>query len=57
MELASDIEFYNSEYIRVYFKTGKGIYFKELKENTKENNFIEMMMSHVLKEITKSGKI
>lgn len=57
MELTSDIEFYNSEHIRVYFKTGKGIYFKELKEKTKESNFIEMMMNHVLKEIAKSGKL
>lgn len=57
MQLTSDIEFYNSEHIRVYFKTGRGIYFKELKEKTKENNFMEMMMNHVLNEITKSGKL
>lgn len=57
MELKSNIEFYNSEYIRVYLKTKKGIYFKELKEKTKENDFIEMMMNHVLEEITKSEKL
>lgn len=57
MRLTNDTKFYNSEYIRVYFKTEKGIYFKELKEDTKENDFIKMMMNHVLKEITQSGKL
>lgn len=53
MQLSNDIEFYNSNYIRVYLKTGKGTYFKELKEDTKENDFLKMMMNCVLKEISK----
>lgn len=57
MHLTNNIEFYNSEFIRVYLKTGKGIYFKELKDETKENDFIKMMMNHVLQEISKSGKL
>lgn len=57
MELTTNIEFYKSEHIRVYLKTGKGIYFKELKENTKENNFIKMLMNYVLNEIIKSRKL
>ena len=57
MEMTNDVEFYNSDYIRVYFKTGKGVYFKELKEATKENDFIKMMMNHVLKQIVKTGKL
>ena len=57
MELTNDVEFYNSDYIRVYLKTKKGIYFKELKEETKENNFLEMLMNHVLDEIAKTGKL
>lgn len=57
MELTDDVEFYNSDYIRVYLKTGQGIYFKELKETTKENDFIKMLMNHVLKEIAKTGKL
>lgn len=56
MKLTNDVEFYNSEYIRAYLKTKKGIYFKELKEETKENNFIKMMMNNVLSQITKTGK-
>lgn len=57
MEMTNDVEFYNSDYIRVYFKTGKGVYFKELKEAAKENDFIKMMMNHVLKQIVKTGKL
>lgn len=57
MELTDDVEFYNSDYIRVYLKTRKGIYFKELKETTKENDFMKMLMNHVLKEIAKTGKL
>lgn len=54
MELTNNVEFYNSNCIRVYLKTGKGIYFKELKEVTKENDFIKMMMDNVLNEIAKT---
>lgn len=57
MKLSKNVEFYNSDCIRVYLKTGKGIYFKELKEETKENNFIKMMMNDVLKEIFKTGTL
>lgn len=57
MELTDNVEFYNSDYIRVYLKTGKGIYFKELKETLKENEFIKNLLNHVLKEITKTGKL
>lgn len=57
MKSTNDIGFYDSEYIRTYFKTGKGLYFRELKDKTKENDFIKMMMNHVLKEITQILKL
>ena len=57
MELTDEVEFYNSDCIRVYLKTGKGIYFKELKETSKENDFIKMLMKNVLKEVTKIEKL
>lgn len=57
MELTNEVGFYNSDYIRVYLKTSKGVYFKELKESTKENDFIVMLMNNVLKEITKTKKM
>lgn len=57
MELTDDVKFYNSEFVRVYLKTAKGIYFKELKEETKENDFIKMLMNYVLKEISESGRL
>ncbi len=53
MELVKNTEFYNSEHIRAYLKTGKGIYFKELKDNSKECEFLKMMMNYVLSEIAK----
>lgn len=57
MNLTNDVVFYNSNHIRVYLKTGSGIYFKELKDESKVDDFIKMMMNHVLEEIVKSGKM
>lgn len=57
MTLTENVEFYNSENVRVYLKTKSGIYFKELKDNSnKENNFLIMLMNYVLVEITKQKK-
>lgn len=57
MALTNKLEFYNSENVRVYLKTGCGIYFKELKEENREDKFLLMLMNYVLKEITKIGKL
>jgi len=57
MILTNKIEFYNSEYVRVYLKTGCGIYFKELNEGIREDKFLLMLMNYVLTEITKTGKL
>ena len=58
MQLVDDFEFYNSENVRVYLKTQKGIFYKELddKEN-KINQFLQMLMNHVMAEIVKTGKL
>lgn len=57
MKLSNDIEFYNSDYIRVYLKTSKGVYFKELNKKTNENSFIKMMLDHVLNEIARMDQL
>ena len=57
MALTNKLEFYNSENVRVYLKTGCGIYFKELNEGSREDKFLLMLMNYVLTEITKTGKL
>lgn len=54
MVLTNKTEFYNSENVRVYLKTRRGIYFKELNEGIKEDKFLLMLMNFVLSEITKT---
>ena len=57
MVLTDKFEFYNSENVRVYLKTGCGVYFKELNEGSREDKFLLMLMNYVLAEITKLGKL
>jgi hypothetical protein len=58
MQHVKETEFYNSDNVRVYLKTGKGIFFKELsdKEN-KIDSFLLGMMNYVMKAISDSGGI
>lgn len=56
MERAENIEYYESKNVRVYLKTKKGIYFKELKENSREDKFLIMLMNHVLEAISKTKR-
>jgi len=53
MRLTSNIEFYESNNIRVYLKTSTGIYFKELNLENREDRFLNMLMENVLAEIAK----
>jgi len=55
MELTKDMDFYNSQYVRVYLKTEQGVYFRELCKNDKIDTFLQGMMNYVLDEITKTG--
>lgn len=56
MNLVKNTEFYNSDKVRAYLKTRKGIYFKELAGNCKEDEFLLGLMNYVLSEIGKSIK-
>lgn len=53
MQLTTEFEYYESENIRAYLKTSKGIYFKELNSLSKEDRFLEMLLNNVLMEITR----
>lgn len=54
MELITNTYYYESNYVRAYLKTGKGIHFKELDENSKEDKFLLMLMNYVLREIAEN---
>lgn len=53
MQLTSDIDFFECNSIRVYLKTSKGIYFKELNMKNREDRFLNMLLENVLAEIAK----
>ena len=58
MQLMTDIDFYNCDNVRVYLKTRKGIFFKELSDKEdKINKFLQMLMKHVMTEIVKTGEL
>ncbi len=52
MKITNNTDFYDSDKVRVYLKTKKGIYFKEL-EDSREDKFIKMLMENVLEKIIK----
>lgn len=56
MEIAENIDFYNSNKVRAYLKTRKGIYFRELAGNCKEDEFLLGLMNYVLHEIAESRR-
>ncbi len=51
MTLTQNTEFYNSDKIRVYLKTAKGIYFRELDGKTREDRFINMLLMRIMEKI------
>lgn len=53
MRLVDSYEFYNSENVRVYLKTRRGIFFREINEDSKEDRFLIMLMNNVLASISK----
>lgn len=57
MKLINDYEFFNSKSVRTYLKTGKGIYFKELKDNDKVDKFLLSLMNYVMTEISRTGEL
>lgn len=54
MCLTDNVEFYKSQNIRVYLKTRKGIFFKELLGDSKEDKFLLMLLDNLRKEISDS---
>lgn len=44
MKRTENTEYYESKNVRVYLKAKKGIYFKELKENSREDKFLMMLL-------------
>lgn len=53
MQLVDDYSYYKSSKVRAYLKTEKGIYYQELKNETREERFLNMLMENVLAMISK----
>lgn len=53
MRLTENTDYYESENIRAYLKTGKGIYFKELRMDNKKDKFLLMLLGEVINAISK----
>lgn len=51
MQLTTNTEFYNSSNVRAYLKASKGIYYKELTGEIKEDKFLLMLLNNIMKEI------
>lgn len=51
MNPVSKLDFYNSKYVRAYLRAPRGLYFKELTGQTKEDKFLLMLLDNVLREI------
>lgn len=54
MQLVDNTDYYESKNVRAYLKTRKGIYFKELQKDNREDEFLRTLMNYVLKEIAES---
>lgn len=56
MELTEDHNYYESDRIRAYLKTRRGVYFKELSSDQKEDSFLIMLMNRVWDAILDASK-
>ena len=54
MELTSKLDYYESNNIRVYLKTKKGIFFREIDNSCKEDKFIMMLFDNLRNAILKA---
>lgn len=52
MHLTQDIVFYESKNIRVYLKTQRGIFFREIVGDCREDKFLSMLFNNLCKEIS-----
>ena len=46
MQLVDDYSYYKSSKVRAYLKTEKGVYYQELKNETREERFLNMLMEN-----------
>ena len=53
MQLVDDYSYYKSSKVRAYLKTETGVYYQELKNETREERFLNMLMENVLAMISK----
>ena len=54
MELTTDYSYKSSSSVRAFLKTRKGVYYKELLNETKAEKFLTMLMNNVLSSIGES---
>lgn len=54
MALTTNIDFYESKNIRIYLKTKKGIYYREIDNSCKEDKFIMMLFNNLRHNILKA---
>lgn len=47
MQLVENAEYYNSKNIRAYLKTKRGLFFKEIKGDCKEDRFLVMLINNI----------
>ncbi|MCM1236865.1 MAG: hypothetical protein NC489_42860 [Ruminococcus flavefaciens] len=53
MQLVADYSYYENSNVRAYLKTRRGVYFQELKNESREERFLNMLMENVLITISK----
>lgn len=53
MSLVDKSDFYESKNVRAYLKTRKGIFFREIVNDCKEDKFLLMLMENVLQAVSK----
>ena len=53
MQLVADCSYYENSNVRAYLKTRRGVYFQELKNESREERFLNMLMENVLITISK----
>lgn len=56
MKLVDNYNYYSSDKVRVYLKTKKGVFYKEIENNCKEDKFIMMLFSNLQKAISLAYK-
>ena len=56
MELTENYEYYDSDRIRAYLKTRRGVYYRELYSDRREDSFLIMLMNRIWDAILDASK-